>query len=573
MKTLLLSLGLCAGRRFRFLAAPVALSAILTGAAHAQVGETPKYIVFPQNGQDVRGEISVRLEGIPGGGYAIVKLDDQFKLATARNSFALDTLADPSFLAKTDGQYTLEVVVMSATGGRLGTHKINFNVANKKIVENGESVRLSHWIPTDVLRDDVVRYRIFAESNATIEEGGATGGAGGGSAGGGTGGGDTGESYIAAPLDWQVAALLRRTLRNLGGFDNSANIATVFQEAHQRQRESESSAAGAEGGAGGGGATKKKKKGGSSAPTKAPWTPEWMLGPETGQHFIKTIQQTGDQINATRKSISVSLADLLPTFPTVPVVPGSTWSSKMSILGDLSSRESINIEGPITFTNYENILTSAGQNRRCAKLESRFRLPDSVSKRIAANLANQVGTTAGAAGGESGGGGSTGGESATGAGRGGGGGGGRGGAAMAAPAAGGGDAGAEKILPEDIEVAQVNVARVIWFDMDRRQIVRAEDTMRSYFEMPETEGAGGGATGGGSGRGGGGGRGAAMGGGEDGAEAEPAEPTKVSYNLNVTTWLDDKVPPVNYQYTGGAGTAHGRDSVTEPGLARATRAR
>lgn len=520
MKTLLLSLGLCAGRRFLFLAAPVALSVVLTSAAHAQ---TAGRILYPQNGQDVRGEITVRLEGIPSGGYAIVKLDDQIKLSTAQNSFALDTLADPSFLAKTDGQYTLEVVTYGATGGRLGADKITFNVANKKIVENGESVRLSHWVPSDVLRDGVVRYRVFAESNATISGGSEAGGAG---AGGGDGGAEGGEqAYIPAPLDWQVAALLRRMVRNIGGFDNSANIATIVQESHQRQRLSEGGAAGAAPVAA---KPKRGKKKGPSAPVKAPWNPDWMLGPETGQHFVKTVQQTGDEINATRKSITISLADLLPTFPTVAVVPGSTWSSKMSILGDLSSRQAVNIEGPITFTNYENILTSGGQNRRCAKLESRFRLPDSVAKRIAANLANQSGAAAGGAGGGEG----------------------------AAPVTAGAQAGAEAgILPEDIEVAQVNVARVIWFDMDKRQIVRAEDNMNSYFEMPLLEAEG------------------AAPGGEAGAEAVPSEPTKISYNLKVTTWLDDKIPPVNYQYTGGAGTAHGRDSVTERGLSRATQPR
>ncbi len=59
-----------------------------------------------------------------------------------------------------------------------------------------------------------------------------------------------------------------------------------------------------------------------------------------------------------------------------------------------------------------------------------------------------------------------------------------------------------------------------------------------------------------------------MGGG--GADAAPAEPTKIDYSLSVTTWFDDRVPSPNLFYTGGLGTAHSKDSVTEPGLSRIT---
>lgn len=564
MKTTWLPLNLSLGLTRAALRPALLAIPLLAGASIARAQEGPR-IVFPQPGQDVRGEISARFEGIPAGGYAIIKVNGQFKTATSQTNYPLDTIADTTTF-NGDGEYTLEVTSLNAGGRRVGTSSVKFNVANNKVAGDSEAVFLTHWISTDRLRDGVERYRVFAESNADIQEstgGGAGGAAGGGASLGGGGGASAGgaggaeANYIPAPLDWQVSALLRRQVRDVYGFQNSANIATSIGEAWEHQRISEETqGAGGEGGssptsrggsskpaAGGAGRSSKKAAAAAMAPpVKAGWAPEWLQGPEFGKYYVKAIQQTGDEINATRKANNVAIADLLPTFPTVAVRPGSTWNSRQSILSDLSTRKPINIEGAVTFTAYENIQTPAGESRRCAKIESRFPLPDGVAKRIAADLGSKVSTTGGA-------GGAAGGASAPSGGS-------RGGSALG----GGGEAAAEPtLLPEDIEVAQFNMARVIWFDMDRHQVVRSEDTLRAYFEIPGD--AAGGAMGAAP---------VAMGsaGGEAGAEAAPAEPTKVNYSMNVTTWLDDRLPSPTLRYTGGANTAHARDNVTEPGLGR-----
>ena len=539
---------------------------LFAGASIARAQEGPR-ITFPQPNQDVRGEISARFEGIPAGGYAIIKVNGQFKTATAQNTYALDTIADNTTF-NGDGQYTLEITALNAGGRTIGTTSVQFNVANEKVADTSEAVLLTHWVPSDRLKDGVQRYRVFAESNADIQEstsgGGAGGSSGGGESSGGRGGPSAGgsagggaDNSIPAPLDWQVSVLLRREVRDVYGFQNSANIATAIAEAWQHQRESEAGGTGAEGGGPSGGSARggsaagsarsSKKAAAPSAPVKAPWASDWMQGPEFAKFYVKAIQQTGDEINATRKANTVAIADLLPTFLNVPVRPGSTWRSRQSILSDLSTRKPINIEGSVTFTAYENIQTPGGASRRCAKIESRFPLPDGVAKRIAADLGSKVSTTGGA-------GGSAGSSAGAGAG------------AVSGGGAEGGAAAEPTLLPEDIEVAQFNMARVIWFDMDRHQVVRSEDNLRAYFEIPPS--AAGGAEGGASGPtiGSGGGLG-----GEGGAAAEPAEPTKVNYSMNVTTWLDDRLPSPTLRYTGGANTAHSRDNVTEPGLGRVTK--
>ncbi len=534
---------------------------LVAGAALVRAQDAPR-IVFPQEGQDVRGEISARFEGVPAGGYAIIKIARQgaplvFKTATSQGNYVLDTIADSTTFSG-DGAYTLEITALNAGGRKVGTSSVTFNVANNKVAGDSESTLLVHWIPQDRLNDGVQRYRVYAESNADItepESGGSGGGSGGGGMGGGGGGGsDSGEEFIEAPLDWQVSVLLRREVRDVNGFQGAANIATLVSEAWQHQRLSEESDS-AEGGSGSGGGGKSKKKKGSakSAPVKAPWSPDWNQGPEFAKFYVKAIQQTGDEINATRKRNTIAIADLLPTFPTVAVRPGSTWNSRQSILSDLSTRSPINIEGAITFTAYENIQTPGGVSRRCAKIESRFPLPEGVSKRIAADLGNKIGTS-GAGGAGSGSGSPSGGKS------------------LGRGASSGGDAsGEDKLSPEDILVAQFNMARVIWFDMDKHQVVRSEDTLRAYFEIPPTETDAGGSSGSSSGGRGGSSRsssGIGSGGGE--ADAEPEEPTKVNYSMNITTWLDDRIPGPSVRYTGGGGTAHARDNATEPGLGRAT---
>ncbi|HEX8464549.1 MAG TPA: hypothetical protein VF627_08015, partial [Abditibacterium sp.] len=493
-----------------------------------------------------RGEIAARFEGIPAGGYAIIKVDDNFRQATAQDSVILDTISDRVTFPRGDASYKLEVTVINRGGKRVGTAAVSFNVANGKVDERSDSVRLVHWTPQDRLLTSVQRYRVFAESNASITGGAAAGGMGGGMAEGGRGGMAGGgmasgaSGYLPAPLDFQVAALMRREVRDVGLLNGSANIKTLVQEGFERQREG----SGAAGGAGGAAPTA------AAAPAmavaaKGPWTPDWNPSTETGKLFIKMIEQNGTEINATRKAPTIAIADLLPTFPDVAVRPGSTWETTMSFVGDLSTRTPVNVRSPITFTAYENVQTASGESRRCAKLESRFRLPDNLAKRIAANLANKVGA-GGAAGGAAEGG-------VTG---------GRGGAMMG----GEGGAAAATFTENDIQVARTEMARVLWFDVERRRILRSEDVIRSNFEIPTPPAAAGGAMDGGGMVGGRG-----MEGGMGGAPAAPAEPQRVAYDLRVTTWLDDRIPNPTGQYVPGGGPAHTRDSVTEPGLSRVLR--
>ncbi len=496
---------------------------VLSAAAHAQNVR----ITYPQEGQNVRGEVTMRFEGIPAGGYAIVKIDGQFKQAAAQPFVVFDTLSDRVTFPKGDGSYKVDITVLSAGGGRVGTDAVTFNVANSVIDETGEAVRLVHWTRQDRINDLVQRYQVLAESNATID--GGISAAGGGGAGAGGDASATSEAYIAAPLDLQVKALMRRVVRDVFMRDTTANITTIVQEAFERGREGGQSGAGTDGAGTAAAPRKSRKKKVPTSPTKGPWLPLWTRSEETGKTFTKRISQSGQEINATRKSSIVAIADLLPSFPDTTVHPGSTWETKMSVLGDLSSRLPINVQAPITFTAYDTLQTPNGESRRCAKLESRFRMPDNLAKKIAVNLGNKSGAAAGAAGGEAGG---------------------------IGPAGVGGNAGTADagLIEEDIEVARTSVARVLWFDMDRRQIVRSEDTIRSYFEIPPAD-TGTGAVG------------AVPAAGGD-AAAALLEPTKITYNLTVTTWLDDRIPAPNEGYTGGLGTAHAVDSVNEPGLAR-----
>ena len=137
---------------------------------------------------------------------------------------------------------------------------------------------------------------------------------------------------------------------------------------------------------------------------------------------------------------------------------------------------------------------------------------------------------------------------------------------------GGGEGGEAEV---EVKNARARVSRVLWFDVENNQVLRSEDIVDVYFEQEGTGGGGesggssGGARGGSSGGGSpyGGGRGGS-GGGEAGGAAAPAEPTKVNYNQRITTWLDDRVPPPTDQFNGGIGTAHSKDSVNDPTLAR-----
>ncbi len=340
--------------------------------------------------------------------------------------------------------------------------------------------------------------------------------------------------------------------------DGSANIRTVVDHAFQRQRQSEYGGGDAGGESSGGGASTKKKSSSKAPafPTKAPWhydeehplkLPLWEVAPETGTYFVKMVQQTGDEINATRKPTTIAIADLLPTFPKGPVKPGITWTTTMTFLSDLSNRKPINVEWRMLFTTFETIKTPAQREIRAAKLESRFQMPNKQAMDIALSLAAMSGA---------------------------------GGGArrrwrrrcfvrrckVAVHPGGARLVGATEIDPDTIKNARTNVARVLWFDIEKRRVVRCEDRLNTYFEM---EGKGGGGEGGGASSGGRSSAGGAAGG--EGGDAAPAEPTRVSYSLFVSTVFDDTIPEPSTLFdrrrivpTGHVDPSRNPDDITKP---------
>lgn len=471
-------------------------------------------IQFPQEGQLVRGQITVRYSGIPDGGYAVIKVDGNFTTATSQSTFVLNTFP-PTFSG--DGTHRVTVVGINAGGKNVGEKTVSFEVANNRVEAGGESVRLTHYVDAMRLDDEVQRYRLFAESNGVVDAGETSA--------------EVSEEWIPAPLDWQVSALMRRIVRDVGMYsDNkadggtSANIRTVVQEAYQHQRQSETS--GADGAAPPAPPRRRKQQ---SGPTKAPWKVEWEPAPEVGQYFVKMIEPSGKEINATRKAPTIAIADLLPTFPEADVRPGSTWETRMTFIGDLSSRQPVNVSVPITFTSFENVQTLGGANQRTAKLESRFRMPEDLAKKMAINLILQGGG-AEAGGTETG----AGGAGVTGA--------------VADKTWKGLPAEELELFMESITSVRTNASRVLWFDIENHRVLRSEDTINTSFAYEPLEGG--------------------EGGGELGGEAAAAEPLKISYNLVVTTWLDDSDPAATAKFNGGSGTAHGRDNVTDPTIER-----
>ena len=141
------------------------------------------------------------------------------------------------------------------------------------------------------------------------------------------------------------------------------------------------------------------------------------------------------------------------------------------------------------------------------------------------------GITKGGAGGGGGGGATSGGTSSGGTG------GGDRGAAPVSATGGGGAAGGTEIDPDTILNSRTNVARVLWFDIENRRVIRCEDRLNTSFEMEAGQAAGGA-------------------GGAEGGGAADAEPTRVNYNLFVVTQYDDTIPDPQPLYTNGYLTAH-----------------
>jgi hypothetical protein len=540
------------------------VSVLWIGAASAFADIT---ISEPANGAVVRGEITVRFSGIPDGGYAIVKVDGNFMQATSQSSFSLNTFDAQSFgisaNAKTDGEHQVSITGVDPSGKNTSTASVSFTVANSKVDVTAPSVQLTHWVATDRLDENAQRYRIFAESDATITggtSGGATTPAGGGEAAtapGAGGGASTGGTagWLPSPLDWQYSALLRRVVRDVGLYDGAANVKISIAEAFQRQREGQGGGAGDNAtGAGAPGivsaAAGAADVNTSGVPTKAPWAKTWQIAPESGTYFVKAIKPDGEEINATRKKRSIAITDLLPLFPKEKVQPGSRWETLMTFLSDLSSRNPFNVKAPITFTGFEDIKLPSGTVRHAAKLECRFTLNQNQNGSIVTKMAAGLAVHGGIAGGGQG--------AATGG---------------AGPAMGIGDTGeASATVSDDAQIeamepniatATIRVSRVIWFDVDMHRVLRSQDQINTYFEMKQTQQSQGDA-----------GMvappGMGMPGEAAGASAAPAEPTKVNYTMNVVTWYDDTVPPPTDRYNNGAGTAHSKDNVQEPSLSKVT---
>lgn len=475
-------------------------------------------ITYPQPNQDVRGEIDIKFTGVPQGGYAIIKVDGVFKEATAQDNYTLNTFP-PTFPG--DGTHKISVTAVNPNGHVASQAEVSFNVANSKVDPTGTAVNLVHWKPVDILEKSVQRYRIFAESNG-IASGSKNGGSGAGPGGSSPGGmtGDTGascENWLEAPLDWQLSALVRRFVRDVNMFDGSANIRSIVQTAFQHQREVC-------------GPPPKKKCKVQPPPRKKPWDCYWFMAPETGQFYVKTIKPNGDEINATRKGATLALADLLPVFPLGEVQPGSTWQTNMTFLTELSERKPINVQTLITFTSVEKLTTPNGEILDAAKLESRFQMPTDVAKKIAVSIQSKSGSSTGGGAFTPGAGAST----------------------SPAPSPGpGGAAGAgasgQELSVDDIDEARCRVARVLWFDIANHRVLRSEDFIDTVYKMAQqTSGDSTGAAAGGA----------------------AGEGQEVSYNLRVTTWLDDRIPAPSDTYTAGLGTAQAHDSVDNPSLDR-----
>ena len=58
---------------------------------------------------------------------------------------------------------------------------------------------------------------------------------------------------------------------------------------------------------------------------------------------VKGAPYSGEEINATRKASNVGLADLFPIFPPGDVKPGSSWTTTMTFISELSTRTPINL--------------------------------------------------------------------------------------------------------------------------------------------------------------------------------------------------------------------------------------
>ena len=146
-------------------------------------------ILEPKPNESVRGEMKAVFERpFPNQGYVIVRLDNEFKEATAEQDYLINTRK------LTDGPHTLTIDVRDDRGRPIGTTSVTFKVANDTADTTGPGIQLQHWdyshyIPTKRL----LRYRVWADAVGFAVESSPpppaqTGAAGGGENPGGPGG-------------------------------------------------------------------------------------------------------------------------------------------------------------------------------------------------------------------------------------------------------------------------------------------------------------------------------------------------------------------------------------------------
>ena len=104
-------------------------------------------ITYPKDNEKVRGEITVRWEGISEGSYAMVRIDGQLRSATAQPEYTINTMP-PNF--PEDGPHIISVTSINAAGKRTGEARVTFIIANKEVDPDAEAVALVHWKPTDL---------------------------------------------------------------------------------------------------------------------------------------------------------------------------------------------------------------------------------------------------------------------------------------------------------------------------------------------------------------------------------------------------------------------------------------
>ena len=481
-------------------------------SAHAQVVVDPVNVAYPQPNNTLTGAAKLLFSGVPDGGHVGIYIDltetnkvTAFRTATNQGTYNLDTSS------LSDGPHTLTIISFSATGREVARRNVTFKVLNAGSAGVSEdSVRLINWSRQDVINPKVQRYRVFATSDATIVGDESTSGSSSSS----SSGSDAEDKTIPAPLDKQVDLFIRRAVRDVGMINNSANIRLVVQEAFERGRkDSEQNSSS--------GSLRRKKQ---TYNGKAPWG-NWLKAPENSQAYTKMITQDGREINATRKLASLPLGDLLPSFPNYRIQPGATWNSDILIVGELTKREPIRLrEVPMSFSGLDNIQTPAGVERRSAKIEvATYNLPDHIALKIARALQTEAG------------------------------GGGAGGTGVGA-SSNSGESEAE--LPE-ITISRADITRTIWFDIAANQLLRSEDTINAYYEEVATQGKDSANV-----------SSSVLGSSEKSASVS-AIPKSVTYNLRVVKFLDDRLPNPTNTWNGGAGTAHSRDSVRDPSIAKA----